>query len=255
MKLQFKQIVIVLFTGFLFSCSAENPTDPTIPPSVITPPTPTIPTPTNPTSKTLNYLALGDSYTIGQSVCETCRFPEQLKSSLKSFYSNSNFSLKVIATTGWTTSNLISAINSQKPDSNYDLVTLLIGVNNQYQGKDFSLYEKEFPELVLKAITLAKGDKKNVIVVSIPDYAYTPFAKNLSQSQKEKITKEIEQYNAFAENYCKANDIVFVGITDITRQGLNNPNLVASDGLHPSESAYMLFVERILPKAKVALQD
>lgn len=255
MKLQFKQIVIVLFTGFLFSCSAENPADTILPPPVITTPAPTIPTPNNPTSKTINYLALGDSYTIGQSVCETCRFPEQLKSSLKSFYSNSNFSLKVIATTGWTTSNLISAINSQKPESNYDLVTLLIGVNNQYQGKDFSLYEKEFPELVLKAITLAKGDKKNVIVVSIPDYAYTPFAKNLSQSQKEKITKEIEQYNAFAENYCRANDIVFVGITDITRQGLNNPNLVASDGLHPSQSAYMLFVERILPKAKVTLQD
>ena len=190
MKLQFKQIVIVLFTGFLFSCSAENPTDPTTPPPVITPPTPTIPTPTNPTSKTLNYLALGDSYTIGQSVCETCRFPEQLKSSLKSFYSNSNFSLKVIATTGWTTSNLISAINSQKPDSNYDLVTLLIGVNNQYQGKDFSLYEKEFPELVLKAITLAKGDKKNVIVVQFLIMLILHLPKTFPKAKKKKSQKK-----------------------------------------------------------------
>lgn len=198
---------------------------------------------------------MGDSYTIGQSVCETCRFPEQLKTSLKMFYTDTNFSLKVIATTGWTTTNLISAINTQKPESNYDLVTLLIGVNNQYQGRDFSLYEKEFPELANKAIMLAKGDKKNVIVVSIPDYAYTPYAANLSQSQKTKITTEIDQYNAFAESYCKTNQIVFVNITDITRQGLSNPNLVASDGLHPSESAYALFVERLLPKVKITLQD
>ena len=255
MKLQFKQIVIVLSLSILFSCSAENYTEPITTTSIVTPPTPTIPTPKTPTGKTINYLALGDSYTIGQSVCETCRFPEQLQSSLKSFYSNSNFSLKIIAITGWTTTNLISAINSQNPEPNYDLVTLLIGVNNQYQGRNFTLYEKEFPELITKAITLAKGDKKNVIVLSIPDYAYTPFANNLSPSQKEKITKEIEQYNAFAENYCKMNDIVFVGITDITRQGLSNPNLVASDGLHPSATAYMLFVERMLPKVKVALQD
>ena len=258
MKPQFKQIVIVLLSIFLLSCSTEETRSETaITPEPVTPPT-TVPKqeiPNGPIAKSINYLALGDSYTIGQSVCETCRFPEQLKTSLKMFYTQTNFSLKVIATTGWTTSNLISAINSQKPESNYDLVTLLIGVNNQYQGKYFSIYEKEFPELVTKAITLAKGDKKNVIVVSIPDYAYTPFAKNLAQNQKEKITNEIEQYNAFAENYCKANDIVFVGITDITRQGLSSPNLVASDGLHPSESAYMLFVERILPQAKVALQD
>jgi len=255
MKLQFRQIVIVLFTGFLFSCSAENPSNPITPNPVVTPPDPTIPTPAPPTAKTINYLALGDSYTIGQSVCETCRFPEQLKSSLKSFYANTNFSLKVIATTGWTTTNLISAINQQKPEANYDLVTLLIGVNNQFQGRDFSLYQKEFPELVNKAITLAKGDKKNIIVLSIPDYAFTPYGSNLSANQKEKITKEIEQYNAFAENYCKTNGVVFVGITDITRQGLSNPNLVASDGLHPSQSAYMLFVERILPGVKIALQD
>lgn len=258
MKPQFKQIVIVFLSIFLLGCNTEETSSETaVIPDPVTPPT-TIPNPeipTGPIAKSINYLALGDSYTIGQSVCETCRFPEQLKSSLKASYTDTAFSLKVIATTGWTTTNLISAINQQKPESNYDLVTLLIGVNNQYQGRDFSLYEKEFPELVTKAITLGKGDKKNVIVVSIPDYAYTPYAKNLSQDQKEKITKEIEQYNVFAENYCKANNIVFVGITDITRQGLSNPNLVASDGLHPSETAYMLFVERILPKAKVALQD
>lgn len=258
MKTQFKQIVIVLLSIFLLSCSAEeSPSETAVTPEPVTPPTsvPTPEIPTGPISKSINYIALGDSYTIGQSVCETCRFPEQLTSALKAFYPETTFSLNIIATTGWTTTNLISAINQQKPEFSYDLVTLLIGVNNQYQGRDFLLYEKEFPELVTKAITLGKGDKKNVIVVSIPDYAYTPYAKNLSDSQKTKISTEINQYNSFAENYCKANEIVFVNITDITRQGLSNPNLVASDGLHPSESAYMLFVERILPKAKMALQD
>jgi acyl-CoA thioesterase-1 len=256
MKPQFKQIVIVLLSIFLLSCSTEETPKEIVTPNA-TPPTivPNPEIPSGPISKSVNYLALGDSYTIGQSVCETCRFPEQLKSNLKAFYPETAFSLKVIATTGWTTTNLISAINTQKPESNYDLVTLLIGVNNQYQGRDFSLYEKEFPELANKAIMLAKGDKKNVIVISIPDYAYTPYAANLSQSQKTKITTEIDQYNAFAENYCKANQIVFVNITDITRQGLSNPNLVASDGLHPSESAYALFVDRMLSKVKTALQD
>lgn len=258
MKPHFKQIVIVLLSISLLSCSIEeSPSEKAVTPEPVTPPT-TVPNPeipSEPIAKSINYLALGDSYTIGQSVCETCRFPEQLKTSLKSFYTETIFSLQVIATTGWTTTNLISAINQQKPESNYDLVTLLIGVNNQYQGKDFSVYEREFPELVTKAIALGKGDKKNVIVVSIPDYAYTPYAKNLSDSQKTKISTEINQYNTFAENYCKTNAIVFVNITDITRQGLSNPNLVASDGLHPSESAYALFVDRMLPKVKTALQD
>jgi len=252
MKPHFKQIVIVLLSVFLLSCSADE----TNPETVINPPVvvpPTTQVPTMPVLTSVNYLALGDSYTIGQSVCETCRFPEQLKSSLKSNYPGSSFSLKVIATTGWTTSNLISAINTQNPDSNYDLVTLLIGVNNQYQGKDFSIYEKEFPQLVSKSIMLAKGDKKNVIVVSIPDYAYTPFGK-MSMNQ-EKITSEINKYNTFAENYCMMNGVTFVSITDITREGLNNTTLVASDGLHPSEQAYKMFVERMLPKVKMALQD
>lgn len=252
MKPHFKQIVIIFLSIFLLSCSADESNSETVvnPPAVI-PPTTTVPT--TPISASINYLALGDSYTIGQSVCETCRFPEQLKLGLKSIYPQSNFSLKIIATTGWTTSNLISAINTQNPDPNYDLVTLLIGVNNQYQGKDFSLYEKEFPQLVTKSIALAKGDKKNVIVLSIPDYAYTPFGK--MSMNPEKISTEINQYNTFAEHYCMTNGIIFVSITDITRQGLNNPALVASDGLHPSEAAYRMFVEKMLPQVKMALQD
>lgn len=203
--------------------------------------------------KQFNYLALGDSYTIGQSVCETCRFPEQLRKKLGDLNPKNTYTLKIIATTGWTTTNLISAINTGNPASNYDLVTLLIGVNNQYQGKPFSLYENEFPELVNKSIALARGDKSNVIVVSIPDYAFTPFGKQSSNPSK--ISSEIDNYNAFAQKYCSERNIEFVSITDITRQGFVNPLLVAQDGLHPSELAYSYFIERILPKASMAIHN
>lgn len=204
---------------------------------------------TSSSEKTIKYLALGDSYTIGQSVCETCRFPIQLQNELKNYLTSKDvFVTNVIAQTGWTTTNLKSAIASQNPTNDYDLVTLLIGVNNQYQNKPFSLYELEFPELVNIGIDKAKGIKANVIVVSIPDYAYTPFGNGNTT-----ISAQIDAYNAFAENYCIQNNITFVNITDITRQGLVQPNLVASDGLHPSELAYSKFVERIFPKAKIIL--
>lgn len=254
MKPHFRQIVTVILSIFLLSCSTDGSNSETaVTPAPVTPTTTQIPT--GPISKSINYLALGDSYTIGQSVCETCRFPEQLKTSLKALYPETSFSLKIIATTGWTTTNLIQAIKEQNPSSDYDLVTLLIGVNNQYQGKDFSKYEKEFPELATKAIELAKGDKKNVIVVSIPDYAYTSFGMMFGTDGRMKITEEINKYNTFAENYCIKQGITFVSITDITRQGLVNTSLVATDGLHPSEAAYKLFVEKMMPKVKVALQD
>lgn len=139
---------------------------------------------------------------------------------------------------------MISAIANDNPTTDYDLVTLLIGVNNQYQNRPFSLYASEFPILVNKAIQLAKGDKSKVIIVSIPDYAYTPFGNGNTT-----ISTQIDTYNTFAENYAFQNTISFVNITDITRLGLEQPNLVANDGLHPSEIAYSKFVGRILPKA------
>ena len=201
------------------------------------------------TNTNYKILSLGDSYTIGQSVCVTCRFPEQLKDSLTNNIENSSFELEIIAQTGWTTTNLISAINNANPSNDFDLVTLLIGVNNQYQGKPFSIYEQEFPELVYTATQKAKGDINNVIVVSIPDYAFTPFGGGSAT-----ISQEIDEYNNYAKSYCNANDISYVYITDITRSGLVNTDLVASDNLHPSELAYSLFVERILPVAIDKLQ-
>jgi len=230
MKNLLKIGTLILFT-LLVSCSVNDSVQPS----------------TN--VKTIKYLALGDSYTIGQSVCENCRFPIQLQTELKNnLTSQVIFISNLIAQTGWTTTNLKSAIATQNPTNDYDLVTLLIGVNNQYQNIPFSLYEQEFPELINIAIAKAKGIKANVIVISIPDYAYTPFGNG-----NPTISTQIDTYNTFTENYCLQNNITFVNITDITRLGLLQPNLVAGDGLHPSELAYSQFVERILPKAKIIL--
>ena len=201
--------------------------------------------------KEFKILSLGDSYTIGESVCATCRFPEQLKDSLSiNFKKDTTFSLQVIARTGWTTTNLINAIEQENISDDFDLVTLLIGVNNQFQQREFSIYEKEFPELIATSIKAANDKKKNVIVVSIPDYAFTPFGRGSAS-----ISTEIDKYNEFAKNYCEQNGITFVNITDITREGLSNTGLVASDGLHPSTLAYTKFVERILPLAIEKLKD
>lgn len=198
-----------------------------------------------------NVLALGDSYTIGQSVCQTCRFPVQLRDSLKQkLEPEVTIGLKIIAQTGWPTGSLINAIETDNTSSNYDLVTLLIGVNNEFQNRPFSVYESEFPELVNTAISKGKGDKTNVIVISIPDYAFTPFGKGNPE-----ISARIDTYNYFAEKYCIDNNITFVNITDITRMGLDDPSLVASDGLHPSEQAYTKFVARILPFATEKLKN
>ncbi|MGK0413775.1 MAG: acyl-CoA thioesterase-1, partial [Polaribacter sp.] len=197
-------------------------------------------------SKNFKILSLGDSYTIGQSVCETCRFPEQLKDSLLQNFEEeeTSISLQVIARTGWTTTNLIGAIKDENIATDFDLVTLLIGVNNQFQRKAFSIYQTEFPTLVNTAIQAARNDKNNLIVISIPDYAYTPFGQGNTT-----ISEEIDSYNEFAKNYCDQNGITFVNITDITREGLVNSALVASDNLHPSALAYTKFVERLLPFA------
>lgn len=236
MKKYFKIIIALFLLISIISCSSEIVnTKPNSNPEI---------------QKQYKYLALGDSYTIGQSVCENCRFPEQLKTGLKNNFPNDVVSLQIIAQTGWTTTDLISAVNTNNPTSDFDLVTLLIGVNNQYQNKPFSIYEQEFPALISKAIAFAKNDKSNVIVVSIPDYAFTPFGNGLTS-----ISIAIDQYNTFVENYCLQNNITFVNITDITRLGLSNPNLVASDGLHPSELAYSKFVELILPKAILVLEN
>ncbi|MFQ3324678.1 MAG: acyl-CoA thioesterase-1 [Pseudomonadales bacterium] len=190
---------------------------------------------------------MGDSYTIEENVCDTCRFPEQLKARLISEYADRDeFSLQIIAQTGWNTTDLKNAITTEDPASNFDLVTLLIGVKNQFQGKPFEVFETEFAELVDSAISLVGDDASKLIVVSIPDYAFTPFGQNFNPTA---TSAELVLYNDFAKEYCESVGLSYVYITDITQQGLETPSLVASDGLHPSELAYTKFVERILPLA------
>ena len=202
--------------------------------------------------RSFKLIALGDSYTIGQNVCEDCRFPAQLKDSLQTYFStNDSFSLEIIAQTGWTTTNLKNAIATAEPALNFDLATLLIGVNNQYQNKPFNIYETEFIELVNTAISLVDGEASKLIVVSIPDYAYTSFGQSQNPTN---ISSQLELYNSFVQSYCEDNNLNYVYITDITQQGLENPELVASDNLHPSTLAYTKFVERILPIALEILE-
>ncbi|MBM1105697.1 SGNH/GDSL hydrolase family protein [Aurantibacter crassamenti] len=199
----------------------------------------------------LSYLALGDSYTIGESVSNNKNFPKQLEKTLESTL-NSSIKTTIIARTGWRTDNLLEALETADLENSYSFVTLLIGVNNQYQDASFAQYEKEFPELLAKAIALAGNNSKRVAVVSIPDWGFTPFGENRN---RQKITSEIDNYNSFAQSKAKDSQVSFVEITDITREGLDKPELVAKDGLHPSAEAYRLFAERIAPIISNGLKD
>ncbi len=188
----------------------------------------------------VSYLALGDSYTIGESVSENERWPNQLAQLLTEKGKPIN-KPTIIATTGWRTDNLANAITIAKLKEEYDLVSLLIGVNNQYQGKSAEQFGVEFEGLLKTAIRLAKGNKENVFVVSIPDYGFTPFGVN----NKEKISAAIDQFNELSKKASEKLGVKYINITDISREGLNDPSLVANDGLHPSGTMYALWAKRI----------
>lgn len=192
------------------------------------------------------YLALGDSYTIGEDEVFDRIFPKILCDYLAKtkMANHSAVAQKIIAKTGWTTRDLITAMNQQLPeDTQYDLVTLLIGVNNQYQGKPIPQYEEEFESLIKRAIKLAKNKSQNVIVVSIPDYGVTPFA---SQKNPEKIKNEINQYNAINESFAKKYNTKYVNITPESRFAATDMSLLAKDKLHPSGKMYQQWVDKII---------
>lgn len=192
---------------------------------------------------TLSYLALGDSYTIGERVSESERWPNQLAEAL----TKKGVAVappKIIATTGWRTDNLKEAISKADLHHDYDLVSLLIGVNNQYQGKSADQYAIEFEHLLKTAIALANGKSNHVFVVSIPDYGYTPFG----LAKKETISQQIDEFNAINKRISKQYNVAYHNITDISRKGLDEPSWVADDGLHPSGKMYALWTERILEK-------
>lgn len=189
----------------------------------------------------LRYLALGDSYTIGESVSENERWPVQLAKALTEKGTPVD-TPKIIAVTGWRTDNLKNGINIAQLKGSYDMVSLLIGVNNQYQGKPADQYAIEFEDLLKEAIRFAGGKKEKVFVVSIPDYGYTPFG----ESKQESITQALDEFNAINHRITAENGVAYFNITDISRHGLEDPALVAKDGLHPSGKQYTLWVDRIL---------
>ena len=195
------------------------------------------------TTKT-QYLALGDSYTIGESVDEKYSWPIQLKFNLLNSDSNTSLdSVRIIAKTGWTTSDLLNYISNIKINNNYDLVSLLIGVNNQFRGYDKNIYEKEFEKLLIKSIGFANSNFSNVFVLSIPDYGVTPFGK---LRDSEKIKSEINLYNEINYKISKKYGVLYFDITDISRLAEFDSTLLADDMLHPSKKMYNLWVEKIV---------
>jgi lysophospholipase L1-like esterase len=189
----------------------------------------------------VKFLALGDSYTIGESVLPTERWPLQLVKSLRA-KSIEISDAQVIAATGWRTDNLKNAIENANLSSDYTLVSLLIGVNDYYQGESVKTYRQHVKELLTMAIALTGNHKNRVFVVSIPDYGYTPFGKN----DQPTISSGIDAFNKVNRTVAEEMGVAWFDITPISRLGLQQPDLIASDGLHPSGKMYAKWVELIL---------
>lgn len=200
----------------------------------------------------ISYLALGDSYTIGEAVPPAEIFPRQLVSRL----SEDNFPVRmvtVIARTGWTTDELLNEINKANlSDTTYNLISLLIGVNNQYRGRTLENYQEEFTTLLLRAIELAGNRPERVIVLSIPDYGITPFIQ--SSTEAEKIAVEIDAFNDAAAQISLIHDVLFLDITTISREAAADRSLIAPDGLHPSGKMYARWVALMLPEVKTMVE-
>lgn len=188
----------------------------------------------------VHFLTLGDSYTIGQSVSMNDRWPAQLASEL-AIRGYKVPEVKYIAQTGWRTDNLKNAIEQQQPLSGYNLVSLLIGVNNQYQGGSTATYYTEFEDLLKTALVLTSNKPEHVFVLSIPDYAYTPYGGGSSV-----ISNQIDEFNSINKIITESYNIKYIDITPLSRMGLLQPELVALDGLHPSGIMYGKWVQEIL---------
>jgi lysophospholipase L1-like esterase len=231
-----KILATIIITYSLMGCTKQIQA-PLMPAS-----TPIKPAPVN--TGNLTYLALGDSYTIGEAVEAPKSFPYQLAAQLKS----SGYSIgnpDIIARTGWTTGELISVINaSGTTDKKYSIVTLLIGVNNQYRGNSKDVYRTEFIQLLNTAINYANGDKKHVFVISIPDWGATPYANGYD---RDKIAMDIDAFNAINKAETDKQGVAYIDITTISKKAATDASLNASDGLHPSALMYSLWVNALAP--------
>lgn len=200
----------------------------------------------------LRYLALGDSYTIGEGIAADGRWPLQLAAGLRA----AGIAIaepRILATTGWTTDELSAAMDAAEPLGQWDFVSLLIGVNNQYRGLPLAEYARSFDALLGRATALAGGRAGRVLALSIPDWGVTPFARRGLRSSRR--IAELDAYNASAGERCRARGIAFVDITGISRDGGDAPSMLADDGLHPSATQYARWVEAALPVARALLAD
>jgi lysophospholipase L1-like esterase len=226
----------LILLGAMILTGCTKPAAPALPPA---PPA---------TAGALRFLALGDSYTIGESVDASQRWPVQLAAALR----RSGINIadpEIIARTGWTTGNLADAINDQNPRGPYDLVGLLIGVNNQYQGRSEAEYRAQFADLLSRSITLAGEKPTHVIVLSIPDWGVTPYAKEMN-ADPATVGAAIDRFNAIARELTEKSGATFVDITPISRQ---NRDLIADDGLHPNGEMYAKWIELAVPAVKKAI--
>jgi lysophospholipase L1-like esterase len=200
---------------------------------------------TSSASSQLHYLALGDSYTIGEGVPKSGRWPVQLAHALRAD-GIPMADPRIIAQTGWTTDELDAALDAAHPLAEYDLVSLLIGVNNQYRGRSVDEYRMQFTGLLERAIGFAQGRHERVLVLSIPDWGVTPFAREAARDV-ERIAVEIDAFNAAAQEVCRTRGVAFVDITAVSRARGAEPTMLAEDGLHPSATLYNEWMRLALP--------
>lgn len=197
-------------------------------------------------AKPLRYLALGDSYTIGEGVADYSRWPDQWCAALRR-QGVEIATPRIIARTGWTTDELAAAMDAAEPLGHWDRVSLSVGVNNQYRGGDLGNYRVEFTALLKRAIVLAGGHADHVWVLSIPDWGVTPFA-GASGRNRAQIGHEIDRFNAINHEVARGHGAHWIDITHISRQHGAEERMLVGDGLHPSAAMYALWVERIMTR-------
>lgn len=191
----------------------------------------------------ISMLCLGDSYTIGEAVETEKRFCNQAIEILKNYelYFNEP---EIIAQTGWTTDELASAIQEKKITKKFDIVTLLIGVNNQYRNRSIENFKEEFSSLLQSAISFSAKGKESVILLSIPDWSVTPFiAQDAQKRTAHEVSTQITQFNQVIKETAKELNVAFVDITPISQRAKAERNLIAQDGLHPSGEMYALWAK------------
>ncbi len=196
------------------------------------------------------FLALGDSYTIGESVVSEERWPVRLAQLLRAEHIDVG-DPTIIATTGWTTDELWAGIDQANPQGPFDLVSLLIGVNNQYRGREAEEYRAQFVELLQRAISFAGGRPARVLVLSIPDWGVTPFAEGRDRAE---IANQIDLFNAINREESARGGVHYIDVTPLSRRASAEASLTASDGLHPSGKMYAGWAQLALPVARAALK-